>query len=318
MKRDPLQDALVPQFAREGLERLRPGHSRLCYYTTADTALKIIKNREIWMRNASAMNDAREVQHGLEILRDSFREGAIAQLLARLERRYPGIAVDVERLLADRVDAFLNRTYITCLSMIGNLEFSGRLSMWRAYGGPAAVALVFRPLFLDLNPDVLGLEGLPVLYGEAAEFDREVDRMCEQVDLCLERSALSRDEVCQEVLWMLRGMALATKHPAFREETELRIVANPDQHVATAIAASIESVAGHPQRVLKIPLRPLPELGVEELDLARCLELVLIGPAAFPKLVRDALVSALEEAKVPNSRDRVSLTNIPLRTAPHH
>ena len=39
------------------------------YYTTADTAYKIIKNKEIWMRNSSLLNDYKEVKFGDEMVR---------------------------------------------------------------------------------------------------------------------------------------------------------------------------------------------------------------------------------------------------------
>ena len=43
---------------------------KLCkfsHYTSADTAIKIIRTRELWMRNVRTMNDFSEVKHGLEL-----------------------------------------------------------------------------------------------------------------------------------------------------------------------------------------------------------------------------------------------------------
>lgn len=37
---------------------------RFVYYTTADTAMRILKSREFWLRNALLMNDFSEIAHG--------------------------------------------------------------------------------------------------------------------------------------------------------------------------------------------------------------------------------------------------------------
>ena len=37
---------------------------RFVYYTTAETATSILRNKQFWMRNTAAMNDYLEVEHG--------------------------------------------------------------------------------------------------------------------------------------------------------------------------------------------------------------------------------------------------------------
>ena len=44
-------------------------NNNLVYYTTAGTAKNILKNQELWMRNASVMNDFSEISFGLNSLR---------------------------------------------------------------------------------------------------------------------------------------------------------------------------------------------------------------------------------------------------------
>lgn len=49
-------------------ERAIENGGRFAYYTTAATAHQIVKNQELWMRNAAVMNDFTEVAHGLQCL----------------------------------------------------------------------------------------------------------------------------------------------------------------------------------------------------------------------------------------------------------
>ncbi len=55
-------------FAFQRTLRAVPAGQRFVYYTDADTALKVIKNKEIWMRKSHSMNDYREIEHGFDCL----------------------------------------------------------------------------------------------------------------------------------------------------------------------------------------------------------------------------------------------------------
>ncbi|KAF7962577.1 hypothetical protein AWV80_20125 [Cupriavidus sp. UYMU48A] len=50
------------------IKAYRAKQGRFAYYTDADTATKILGNREIWMRGTATMNDFDEVNHGLRML----------------------------------------------------------------------------------------------------------------------------------------------------------------------------------------------------------------------------------------------------------
>ncbi len=55
-------------YAEQRRNELKP-NKRIAYYTTADTALKIIQNKSFWLRNPQLMNDYEEVLHGRYALR---------------------------------------------------------------------------------------------------------------------------------------------------------------------------------------------------------------------------------------------------------
>ncbi len=62
---DPLQ-IFYPHASKRRNAVMRQG-TRFVHYTSAKSAMKILKTREVWMRKTSCMNDFMEVEHGLLI-----------------------------------------------------------------------------------------------------------------------------------------------------------------------------------------------------------------------------------------------------------
>src|SRR5882724_6602693 len=115
---------------------------RFVYYTTADTAISIIPNREVWMRKTSLMNDYREIEHGFDCLNAAYKKHS-ESLKAVLNGMFPGFYDKLEEKFNAWLPSFRLDTYITCVSEHDDTEDRhGRLSMWRAYGGMTGVALV--------------------------------------------------------------------------------------------------------------------------------------------------------------------------------
>lgn len=56
-----------PDIQRRTEESLLAG-GQFVYYTSAETATRIIRNKQIWLRNTTTMNDYSEVQHGFQCL----------------------------------------------------------------------------------------------------------------------------------------------------------------------------------------------------------------------------------------------------------
>jgi hypothetical protein len=47
---------------------------KFVHYTSAETALKIIQNEQVWMRKSLVMNDFMEIEYGLECLSNSIEK----------------------------------------------------------------------------------------------------------------------------------------------------------------------------------------------------------------------------------------------------
>ncbi|UPK31245.1 hypothetical protein [Bradyrhizobium sp. 195] len=68
------------------------------YYTSADTAMRILRNGEIWMRKSHLMNDFREIEHGFECLRGEYSKSK-PSMDALFDGMFPGFCERLEKLL---------------------------------------------------------------------------------------------------------------------------------------------------------------------------------------------------------------------------
>jgi hypothetical protein len=143
---------------RDALYERNPS-ARFVHYTSAESALKIITSKRLWMRNTTCMADYREVQHGYDILVRYFADAQKRSTFVQsLEQCAPGVANEAMNLFDQwRFDIGAN-TYIASVSEHGDHEdHHGRLSMWRAFGDAkvARVAIVIRVPFYSGAQDDL-------------------------------------------------------------------------------------------------------------------------------------------------------------------
>jgi hypothetical protein len=115
---------------------------RFVHYTNADTAMKLIRNKEVWMRKASAMNDYMEIEHGRDCLVAAYAENKL-RFEELMNGMFAGFSDRLEMHFNGWLPHFRADTYIACMSEHYESEDEyGRLSMWRAYGGVTGVAIV--------------------------------------------------------------------------------------------------------------------------------------------------------------------------------
>jgi len=111
-------------------------------------------------------------------------------------------------------------------------------------------------------------------------------------------------------------LAVCLKHPGFKEEQEWRIIYLPQIYPNSKpwIKSSVESIAGVPQVVHKIPLENNEALDITGLDLSELIDKIIIGPTQYPIAIFDAFRRTLEAADIEKSHSRIRLSDIPLRT----
>jgi Protein of unknown function (DUF2971) len=293
---------------------------RFVHYTSAETAMKIItgddEKRHFWLRNATEMNDFSEVQYGQFCLEEALRDNNFAERFKTAfnsidERIVPDFATMVDQELA----SLKSNTYLLSLSMHRGEELSmGRLSMWRAYGGNANVCLVLNTAaFAD--QDAYDVVISPVMYGGPAEFKASLEEMLGKIEA--NREALKalpyadvRDNLQRAIVYAI----LSSKHPAFKEEEEWRLIYRPSTN--PELIPKIVCLDGIVQTVFLLPLEnvEIPDgNSVTNATLPELLERIIVGPTPNYSLVSLAFWKLLRDAGVKNPADKIVSCNIPLR-----
>ena len=303
------------QHAVERAKLVQDEQLRFVYYTTAEVAYRILKHKEIWMRNSTTMNDYMEVEHGLQCLNQAHKSGKGQRFQAALDSCFPSLSQEVRDLFDAWVPGFRGGTFMTCVSEHPQHEDTkGRLSMWRAYGGRSGVAIVFDSEVMFMQTDSLAAYASPVAYFGPAEVADELDRVADAIEQNLKfLCSFGRESLKNTAFEMLRFAALCTKHPGFSEEREWRVLASPALQASPLLGEHIELVRGVPQTVLKIRLQDSPDDGVVGLELPTLIKRIIIGPCDFPHVVARALGTLLDDAGVADHMDKVVVSNILLR-----
>ncbi|MDK3022626.1 DUF2971 domain-containing protein [Cupriavidus taiwanensis] len=304
--------------AHPRIQAYRAKQGRFVYYTDADTATKIIRNREIWMRGTATMNDFDEVRHGLRMLFSCLQETeAGAKLRAALDAYAAGFADEALGHFKAYAPAFPRDTFITCLSEHDDDEDQhGRLSMWRAYGGRNGVALVFKgERIINEGTYALGALSSPVEYLDADSFAGALgdvaDRIRQHIDRI--RALQTQEQLRNLVFRMLHAAVLSVKHPGFKEEREWRVYASPRLFPQHQLEPDIFTVRGTPQEIFKIKLEERPERGITGLSLPNLLDRIIIGPCDYPDVTYRAFSSILQTAGFAEPNKILHISGIPLR-----
>ncbi len=334
------EDAIIGEllqntFFRNNAGRFQDAQSRginFVHYTTADTLNRILDSKSVYLRNTRVLNDSSEIKFGYAFLKacalspegnDLFDAiNAIDNSLSRQvvldeyfkRQHYPNIAQNTFVFSMSEFDA----------EPKSNL---GMLSMWRAYGGSSGVALVIdagKTAFIE--SDAAGAWTFPVEYVECTEswaFPRD-NWLCKEfghiaVQLHRHRDVLRKIEAGRIIGPLMQTFYLSilrSKHAAFREEREWRVIRTPGRMDSVkAGAPTVETIGGIPQQVVKLRLQNYPD-GTPNplnLELSNILKALLIGPCDHAEVIRDAFVSKLRTLGIVNADSKVILTNIPYR-----
>ncbi|QCO54846.1 DUF2971 domain-containing protein [Pseudorhodobacter turbinis] len=286
---------------------------RFVYYTSADTAMKVLRNQELWFRNATVMNDYSEISYGLDLIRTVFSGEEGARFREAIEDIFPDTIKKVEELLDGWERDWQLETYIACVSVHSSDEDRrGRLSMWRAYGN---TALVVNNKPMTAITDLLAVYSMPVLYLSADELTNHLAKITDAV--LIDRKylqGLGQETLVAYVHHMLFRFAIATKHPGFKEEKEWRLYYRPTQALSPAMTKEVVVLGGIPQTVYKLRLADEPENGLHGADIPSLVDRIIIGPTAFPWVSYNAFKEVLKDLGVEDADNKVIVSDIPLRT----
>lgn len=297
----------------ERLKELEEENKRFVYYTSSETAMKILENKELWFRDANVMNDTSEISYGLELLRKVFGGPEGKRFKEAIEDIFVGTANQVDEAFLLSEQDWQMETYICCVSVHDTEEdIRGRLSMWRAYGD---TALVVKNTPLVASTNLLGVYSTPVRYFTELQLTNHIASVTDAI--LINRGYLKKLGQETLVLYihaMLFQFAIATKHPGFKEENEWRLYYRPNQQVSSAMSEDIVVLDGVPQIVYKLDLANKPEIGLFEADIPSLVDRIIIGPTDYPYVSYKAFVSMLTKLKVKDAATKVVVSDIPLRS----
>jgi hypothetical protein len=289
--------------------------AKFVHYTRAEAALNIINSKSIWLRKPQWMNDYREIEHGRECLIQAYRESPGGKrFAAAVDKAFPGIMTKITTVFDSWIGEYQRNTYVACLSIHDDAEnYTGRLSMWRAYGNNVGVALVVKSGPFTEVSGALGAYSSPVAYLHQDGVNAHFDRIASAIEGDLEFFKTHTEDHIQYMIHeAFRFAMICNKHPGFAEEKEWRVIYSPARDDKKILIKATEIIGGVPQPVFKIPLKALP--GYEGIALPAFIDRVIIGPARFPEALRESFTTALEVAGVQDAGAKVVVSEIPLRT----
>jgi hypothetical protein len=306
--------------AQERMKEAKDKKIDFVHYTTAENALSILRSRNVYMRNTVCMNDYREFGHGMDLLLSAFKGGSNTrtEFFAALNSCSDGVAEEAIKRFDDYLPHSQFNVYVTCLSEHCKSEDEhGRLSMWRAYNRPGAVgvAIVLNSETFWQTSDALKAYGSPVAYHSSDEFIAELNRITKNIrDHCDFLKQIPREILINSVFYMLIFAAACSKHPGFAEEKEWRLIHLPKITPSQVLIHEVEIIGGIPQPVYKIPLKDRPNEGLLNMEPAKLVKRVIIGPSNFPYPIVEALASEMTAAGIEDAKSKIVVSSIPLRT----
>lgn len=299
------------------LKRVKDERISFAHYTNADTAFKIIRNQELWLRNIALMNDYREFEHGKKLLVDLIKESEEGRYLRRIsEDIFPGVFEKSFTNFENWAPYIKNDFFISCFSEYksSDVENTGRLSMWRAYGGNAGVAIIFKPDFFRILSDIRALDFSSVAYLKNEQLRQEIANLSDSISSNLDLvKGIGADSLGSHLFNIFRFSALCNKHKGFEEEQEWRLIATASilpQH--ELITQEIVTIQGTPQSLVKIKFS---ENGFEGLLFKDMIEKIIIGPSQFPYEISKSIISALKYIGSQEAENIVYISDIPLRVS---
>jgi hypothetical protein len=311
MSNENLNEIFFPHHHLQ-LKRVEDDELNFAHYTNADTAYKIIKNQEVWLRKVTVMNDYREFEHGKDCLIRLIDTSPEGQLLKdAFDAINPTSFESAYSSFKNWSFYIKDDFYISCFSEHIKIEEMGKLSMWRAYGGSAGVAIIFKQDFFR----ALGNSGLDfsnIAYLNEDKLKLEIVNLSNSISK--NKATLKnipKTELENRLLNIFRFSALCNKHKGFEEEREWRLIATASTLPKSNLTyQDIVTVQGTPQNIVKINLK---SANFENLKFKDMIEKIIIGPSQHPYEIYKSIVYALKYIGAEQPENMVTISDIPLR-----
>lgn len=315
MEKIEIQKLLFAYETEKRNKMLDDAKKNFIYYTNLETLHSILKNKEIWMRNVSCMNDYSEIRQGINL---------ILRLLVRNDSDYLKKLLDVlnkitkeviwkdflEEILYKSSDFLLNNTYITCFSEHNkDDDILGKLSMWRAYGRGNGGAIVMDKDII-LKPPVVYKKLIlsPVAYSTDKKFEEMFLRILGVLNEHIKEFQQMNPREFENIMrTIFVASIMSLKHPGFKEECEWRLIyQDSGAAMDESIKSDVQCINGIPQKIFKINMSLIAN---------KLIDHIIIGPTeyGYPALqvLEDDLKVIFKESYC--EKRRIVFSGIPIR-----
>jgi hypothetical protein len=201
----------------------------LYHYTDAHGMKGIVEEKEIWCSELEYLNDAQEVEYGLDLIRGKVEE------LQEDHSNDDAVSKGLLGTLSSFLNAFpgaIYRVFVACFCRSGDL-----LSQWRGYaeeGGGYSLGFTFKDqsrVMLE-NGNSYRPHLRRVLYDRDRQeklVDDYLERVCEIISVeadqfPAEENQMVAGSTATHVMNTLMDWIVSFKHPGFKEENEWRLV----------------------------------------------------------------------------------------------
>lgn len=191
------------------------------YYCSLNTFLNILKNKEIYLSDSLKMNDNLEIKWYLERLNEEKESDEDYSTILQRMRIRSGVDFTCEELAKHLENKGQKSIYISCFSKTSDL-----LSQWRAYADDGkGVAIGFDLDMLASADNILVRE---IVYADdivQEDCESALEVVADTMPMVLSRyEAHNREEQIDIFLHELITELAIYKNPAFREESEVRLI----------------------------------------------------------------------------------------------
>lgn len=302
-------------------EEIKNSQIRFVHYTSAENALKILDNKELWLRQPYCMNDYKEFIHGVACLKVAYENSNLNKVVDKL---YEGLSSEVEDVFNELIRQTYSNLFIFCLSEhLCNDEIDedryGRLSMWRGYGKAVGVGLVFKrePFIINYDEEMDDTDEpfiLKVNYQAEKSFNSILNDLSESLSKRPQiLKSISREKMHTYLVRLLQMLALSGKHAGFREEREWRFVHTDEGNSAPYLKRETEVMNGIPQDIFKVSIEKLILGDKKNLSMFDLIDRIIVGPTQYPTPIYNVFVSKLKSLGFSDAESRVIVSDIPLR-----
>ncbi len=288
-----------------------PPPSKIHHYTSSAALISIVENNEMWLSEATYLNDREEIELGRRLACERIKSHIEAE--ASAEVRAP-----LEQALSYFESRSDPQVYVVCFSFE-----SDDLSQWRGYGGteaPIAIELEYgtqmfgytsegtlEQVMYELEDQIWAFDNLIATYADAYRKDLASPIPFERHGPPLTASE-EAEIISRSLYYALWNYIVRCKNSAFRSEREVRFI-----YSAHDYSQDLSSQLWHPEhptpRFRERAGRVIPFLTSKNLDFENLpssitnrasdivklpISSVMIGPTAEPVLIQRAVRRLLD------------------------